>query len=195
MTDKDEVQATGTTVTVELRCGNKFLLIRRPDEDEHFPGHWAFPGGRVRAGESLVAAAQRECAEEVGVEMTGGLFFVDSYPLENTTRTGAHFVFEAEDDVTNITEFPEHRWVGSVAEMSELRPRIAGIDNHAATSFQRLAHAETLARALDRLESLQSAVGRSSDDLDISELRSALRQLVWATTHETDLIRPKYLNP
>ena len=106
-----------------------------------------------------------------------------------------HFVFEAEDDVTNITEFPEHRWIGSVDEMSELRPRIPGIDNHAATSSRRLGYAEALARAIDRLESLQSGAGRSRDDLDISELRSALRRLTWSTTQETDLTRAKYLNP
>jgi 8-oxo-dGTP pyrophosphatase MutT (NUDIX family) len=120
MTDEDEVEATGSTVTVEVRCGNKFLLVKRPYHDKHFAGHWAFPGGRVRAGESFVAAAQRECAEEVGAALTGALFFVDSYPLENTTRTGVHFVFEAADDVTDITEFPEHRWVASVDGMAEL---------------------------------------------------------------------------
>ena len=195
MTDEDEVEATGSTVTVEVRCGNKFLLVRRPDQDKHFAGYWAFPGGRVRAGESLIKAAERECAEEVGGALTGALFFVDSYPLEGTTRTGVHFVFEAADDVTDITEFPEHRWIGSVAEMSELEPRIAGIDNHAASSIRRLGHVEVLARALDRLESLQASAGPSGDDLPMADLRSALRQLTWSTWDEADLVRAKYLNP
>jgi len=195
VTDEDEVEATGSTVTVEVRCGNKFLLVRRPDQDKHFAGYWAFPGGRVRAGESLIKAAERECAEEVGGALTGALFFVDSYPLEGTTRTGVHFVFEAADDVTDITEFPEHRWIGSVAEMSELEPRIAGIDNHAASSIRRLGHVEVLARALDRLESLQASAGPSGDDLPMADLRSALRQLTWSTWDEADLVRAKYLNP
>ena len=194
MADEDEVEATGSTVTVELRYGSKFLLVRRPDDDKHFAGYWAFPGGRVRAGESLIGAAERECGEEVGVALTGALFFVDSYPLEHTTRTGVHFVFEAADDVTNIIEFPEHRWVSSVSEMSELEPRIAGIDNHAASSSARLRHSETLARALDRLEYLQTCAGPADDDLEMAALRAALRQLIWSTVDETDLVRRKYLN-
>jgi 8-oxo-dGTP pyrophosphatase MutT (NUDIX family) len=192
--NEDEVEATGSTVTFELRCGDKFLLVKRSDKDKHFAGHWAFPGGRVRAGESLIRAAVRECGEEVGIELTGALFFVDSYPLENTTRTGVHIVLEAADDVTHITEFPDHRWVSSVAEMSELEPRIAGIDNHADASAKRLRHAEALAGAVDRLEYLQAQAGASGADLEIAALRAALRQLTWSTVDEADLVRPKYLN-
>lgn len=195
MTDEDEVEATGSSVTFELRCGDKFLLIKRPLDDKHFAGYWAFPGGRVRAGESLIRAAERECGEEVGIELTGALFFVDSYPLENTTRTGVHIVLEVADDITHITEFPDYRWVSSVDEMSELEPRIAGIDNHAATSAGRLRHAETLARAVDRVEYLQGQAGPSGGDLEIAALRTALRHLTWSTAAETDLVRSKYLNP
>jgi 8-oxo-dGTP pyrophosphatase MutT (NUDIX family) len=193
--DEVEAEATGSTVTVELRYRDKFLLVRRPSDDKHFPDYWAFPGGRVRPHESFAAAAVRECTEEVGIALTGALFFVDSYPLENTTRTGIHFVFEAADDVVHITEFPEHRWVSSVAAMSELEPRIAGIDNHAFYSAARLRHAVALAGALDRLELLQSKAGQHDDDLDLPELRVALRVLTWSNLAEVDLVRPKYLNP
>ncbi|MGH9826414.1 MAG: NUDIX hydrolase, partial [Blastocatellia bacterium] len=119
MSADKEIKATGSTVTVELRCGDKFLLVRRPDDDEHYPGYWAFPGGRVRAGESFVSAAERECDEETGIPLTGQLYFVDSYPLEDedgniTDRTGIHFTFEASDDTVSADEFPEYRWVTSL---------------------------------------------------------------------------------
>lgn len=194
MTDDDETEATGSTVTVELRYDGKFLLVQRSPADKHFPGYWAFPGGRVRPHESFAAAAVRECTEEVGITLTGSLFFVDSYPLENSTRTGIHFVFEAADDVVHITEFPEHRWVSSVAEMSELEPRIAGIDNHAKYSLGRLGRAAVLAGALDRLELIQAKARRHDDDLDVPALRAALRELTWSDLAEADLVRPKYLN-
>lgn len=194
MPAEDEVKATGSTVTVELRCGDKFLLIRRPDADEHFPGHWAFPGGRVRAGESFVSAAEREVEEETGISPTGQLYFVDSYPLEGTTRTGIQFAFEVTDDIVRTSEFPEYRWVSSVAEMGELSPRIAGIDNHAAYSAGRLARSRQLGQALDRLEQLQKQAG-DPDPLDIPALREALRGLTWTDRGEAHLTRPDYLNP
>jgi 8-oxo-dGTP pyrophosphatase MutT (NUDIX family) len=190
----DEVEATGSTVTFELRCGDKFLLIRRPDDDRHFGGYWAFPGGRVRAGESLISAAERECEEETGISPSGKLYFVDSYPLEGTTRTGIHFTFEVSDDIVRTTEFPEHKWVSSVKEMSELTPRIAGIDNHAVYSSRRLSRSRLLSQALDRLEQLQRQAGHP-EPLDVPALRDALTELTWSSSAEAHLTRPDYLNP
>ena len=46
------------------------LLTRRAATLRHHPGQWAFPGGRVEAGESLVEAALREMHEEVGVAVS-----------------------------------------------------------------------------------------------------------------------------
>jgi hydroxyethylthiazole kinase-like uncharacterized protein yjeF len=43
------------------------LTRRRPDLRSH-PGQLSFPGGRVEAGESPIAAALREAAEEVGLD-------------------------------------------------------------------------------------------------------------------------------
>jgi 8-oxo-dGTP pyrophosphatase MutT (NUDIX family) len=194
MSADDEVEATGSTVTVELRCGDKFLLIKRPDDDRHYAGYWAFPGGRVRAGESLISAAERECEEETGISPSGKLYFVDSYPLEGTTRTGIHFTFEVSDDIVKTTEFPEHKWVSSVEEMSELTPRIAGIDNHAVYSSRRLSRSRLLSQALDRLEQLQRQAGHP-EPLDVPALRDALAELTWSSSTEVHLTRPDYLNP
>jgi len=189
----EEVEATGSTVTVELRNGDKFLLVRRPYNDKHFAGYWAFPGGRVRAGESFISAAERECEEETSAALTGRLYFVDSYPLENTTRTGIHYTFEVRDDRVTVDEFPEVRWVSSVEEMQKLEPRIPGIDNHAAYSAQRLSYARLLSEAIDRLEELQHA--GHPQPMDIPEVRAALEKLTWSSQAEAHLTRPDYLNP
>lgn len=198
MSTDNEIKATGSTVTVEVRCGDKFLLIRRPDDDEHYPGYWAFPGGRVRAGESFVSAAERECEEETGIPLTGQLYFVDSYPLEKedgrlTDRTGIHFTFEASSDTVCADEFPEYRWVTSLEEMQELQPRIAGIDNHAANSANRLSYSRVLSRALDLLEQLQ-AESDHDQVADMALLRDALAKLTWSSREEAHLTRPDYLN-
>ena len=182
----DEIKAaTGSVVTVELRYGDKFLLVKRPDGDEHYPGYWAFPGGRVRAGESFVSAAERECEEETGIPLTGYLYFVDSYPLEEPSRVGIHFAFEASSDMIFPASCHEYRWVTS-AEMKELQPRIAGIDNHAVYSAKRLSYSRMLSDALDQLEQLQAQVSRDQT-ADTRVLRDALKKLTWSSREEAHL--------
>lgn len=50
-----------------------FLLAQRP-EGKVYAGYWEFPGGKVEAGESPIAALSRELHEELGVEV------VTAYP-------------------------------------------------------------------------------------------------------------------
>lgn len=45
------------------------LLTRRSESLRNHPGQWAFPGGRLEAGETSVAAALREAREEVGIAL------------------------------------------------------------------------------------------------------------------------------
>jgi ADP-ribose pyrophosphatase YjhB (NUDIX family) len=52
-------------VSVALVRGDCVLLVRRAREPSR--GLYAFPGGRVEAGEALEAAARRELMEETGL--------------------------------------------------------------------------------------------------------------------------------
>ncbi|NOX50532.1 MAG: CoA pyrophosphatase [Gammaproteobacteria bacterium] len=45
------------------------MLTRRSAKLRHHPGQWAFPGGRVEPGETLVQTALREMSEEVNVAL------------------------------------------------------------------------------------------------------------------------------
>jgi 8-oxo-dGTP diphosphatase len=55
--------------TVIIKDG-KFLLIRRADDEEVFPGMWGVTGGAVEPRDSsLEDALMRECKEEVGIEI------------------------------------------------------------------------------------------------------------------------------
>jgi len=46
----------------------QFLIAQRP-AGVPLAGYWEFPGGKIEAGESLEAAAARECWEEAGLEI------------------------------------------------------------------------------------------------------------------------------
>jgi 8-oxo-dGTP diphosphatase len=54
---------------VLARDGRVLLCRRRADRD-WFPGVRDFPGGHLEAGETAEKALVRECAEELGVEIT-----------------------------------------------------------------------------------------------------------------------------
>ena len=51
-----------------VECDDRFLIGRRP-EGVPLAGYAEFPGGKVQAGETVAAAACRECLEETGIEV------------------------------------------------------------------------------------------------------------------------------
>lgn len=66
-------------VSVALQDGDRLLLVRRGRAPSL--GHYAFPGGRVEAGETLEQAARRELAEETGLTV-GRLSPLVRVPIE-----------------------------------------------------------------------------------------------------------------
>ena len=83
--------------------GAAFLLTRRAARMKDHPGQWAFPGGRVDAGETPEEAARREVEEEVGLRDLELLGCLDDYP----TRSGyviTPFVFWAGADAEPVPE-------------------------------------------------------------------------------------------
>ncbi len=47
----------------------KVLVARRP-KGKRLGGLWEFPGGKIEDGESAAQAAERECREEIGCEVS-----------------------------------------------------------------------------------------------------------------------------
>ncbi len=61
---------------------DKFLICQRPDHKAR-GGLWEFVGGKVESGESMEAALQRECQEELGIQVDVGTQFmqvIHDYP-------------------------------------------------------------------------------------------------------------------
>ena len=57
-------------VAAVIRRGDRYLLGLRPELKRH-GGLWEFPGGKIDHGESVLDAATRELAEELGIQVTG----------------------------------------------------------------------------------------------------------------------------
>ena len=68
------------------------LLVRRGNPPAC--GMWAIPGGRIRLGETLQAAAEREILEETGVVVRAGdpVFVFDSVERDASGRVRFHYV-------------------------------------------------------------------------------------------------------
>lgn len=69
--------------------------------------HWYFPGGAVKWGESLIAAARREALEEAGVVITGELSLLGMYWSNLEGKNDHIAVFVATEFVI---EEPSDRW-------------------------------------------------------------------------------------
>lgn len=71
---------------VGVAGGAAFLLCRRAARLNSHAGQWALPGGRIDDGETVIGAALRECAEELGLVLDPDdvLGTLDDYP----TRSG-----------------------------------------------------------------------------------------------------------
>ncbi len=58
---KTEIVLTGI-----LKDNDLFLIVKRNENDELYPGAWEFPGGHLENGETLNDGLKRELEEEIG---------------------------------------------------------------------------------------------------------------------------------
>lgn len=65
----------------------RYLYLMR--QDARHPGSWGLPGGKVESGETLGAAIDRECQEELGFVPE----YVNLVPLEKFTSIDEHFSY------------------------------------------------------------------------------------------------------
>jgi len=66
---------------------DRYLYLMR--NDAKHPGSWGLPGGKVEEGETLLAAMQRECEEEIGAFPD----YIKMVPLEKFTSVDDRFAY------------------------------------------------------------------------------------------------------
>lgn len=57
---------TRAVLTGILRDTDLFLVVKRNENDDLYPGAWEFPGGHLEDGETLKDGLKRELMEEIG---------------------------------------------------------------------------------------------------------------------------------
>lgn len=54
-----------------IKFKNKYLVVKRSNNDEFLPGSWEFPGGNIVDNELIYEALKREIYEEIGFDIDG----------------------------------------------------------------------------------------------------------------------------
>ena len=127
--------SAGVVVLRETPEGSRYLLLRAYK-------HWDFPKGMVEADETPFAAAQREVAEETGIdslEFAWGEVYRETAPYARgkvaryyIARTEREDVALTPNPLTGIHEHMEYRWVDIKEALSLVTPRVRHIIDWAA---------------------------------------------------------------
>ncbi|HIF9462485.1 TPA: (deoxy)nucleoside triphosphate pyrophosphohydrolase [Photobacterium damselae] len=100
-------------VAAVLMNGGQFLAVQRGESKlSYVSKKWEFPGGKVEAGETLVAAITRELEEELRITIAEPQFLLTvehSYPDFDITMHC--FVVDVPTRELELTEHLDFRWL------------------------------------------------------------------------------------
>jgi 8-oxo-dGTP diphosphatase len=110
------------SVILAIRCQNKFLMVKRSEKDDIFPGFWQNMGGKIEIGETIEKAISREMMEEVGLKIESVPIFLQSYSWKkddnSPTKLGVIFLIDFKGNITDYQinlcdELEEFGWYTS----------------------------------------------------------------------------------
>ncbi len=109
-------------VSTVIRQGDKFLLIKRADDEDVFPGLWGIPGGTVEPTDNtLEDALRRECLEEIGITV-GNIKLVTNDIHDKGDKGAIYIVYEASyvsGEVKPLDGTADAKWL-TIEEIREL---------------------------------------------------------------------------
>lgn len=108
---------------------DRFLVVKRSEEKDMYPGRWEFPGGVIEDGETPVEAAERELREETGFVgdtiREGGTHVVRGDYGEFKVHPVLIAVEKQEPDLSR--EHTEYRWLPS-EDVVAMEHTVDGLD-------------------------------------------------------------------
>jgi 8-oxo-dGTP diphosphatase len=116
-------------VAAVIEREGRFLVGKRPAHKRH-GGLWEFPGGKLQQGEDFLAAARRELAEELGVEVKS----VGPVDMSIEDAASLFVISFARTDIVGEPMACEHDALAWVASADLLRYELAPSDRLFATS-------------------------------------------------------------
>jgi len=93
----------------------KFLIIKRNKNEIAYPDKWAFPGGKVERGQSIMDTLRREVLEEVGLEIEDYKKYLKDFTFirpDGHNVVGFCFLVKAKlGKVTLSPDFDDFKWI------------------------------------------------------------------------------------
>ena len=113
MDDKKHIVAI--TALIKDFTGTKFLILKRSKHELAFPGKWAFPGGKLENGETILTTLKREVFEETGLEIEDSKTYLKDFTFirpDGHNVVGLNFLVKAKSqEVIISTDFEDYAWV------------------------------------------------------------------------------------
>lgn len=112
---------------------NQIFIQKRSGTRRLFPNCWEFIGGHVDEGEELIPALAREVLEELNLELTEIIDFVDYFDWESGTQKYRNMQFLAKAKgvvVLELDKSVEGKWIDESEVDLLLQNRTAGDDSN-----------------------------------------------------------------
>lgn len=120
---ENEKHIVAVTAFIKNKTGDKFLVVKRGKNEIAYPGKWAFPGGKLEKGQTILETLKREVKEEVGLEIEKCKKFLDDYTFvrpDGHNVVGLCFLVIAKsEDVKISKDFDYFKWI-TPKELSKL---------------------------------------------------------------------------
>lgn len=107
-------ESFGIAVKAFIVKEDKLLIIKRGDDDEHKPGIWEIPGGRLAPAEDPFEGLKREVKEETGLDIA----ILNPLKVKHFTRDDGQkitmlvFLCKPITEETNISEeHSQYKWI------------------------------------------------------------------------------------
>ena len=131
---------TISVLTGMLKDKDEYLIVKRSETDDFYPGNWEFPGGHLEDGETLKEGLSRELKEEINFDLLINPVLTHYYDeIKNENNHCIHvieldFIINVDKKDLNIKLSSEHsdfKWVKKDSQLLDeyIKDKFSNINN------------------------------------------------------------------